>query len=209
MADKYRNFSELSQHEIEGQDYEVIYRRSDSIFEVMAVHGGAIEPGTSEIADAIAGKHFSFYTLKGIKEHGNADLHIKSTRFDEPQALSLLKRARIAITVHGRKRDGQTVYVGGLHLQLKEQLINALETAGFKATHQDFPSYKGLNFRNLCNLGQSKAGVQLEISRGLRSAFFKPLGVIGRQTGSFDTFVGAVRNVLLMWQKEYNNALFP
>jgi phage replication-related protein YjqB (UPF0714/DUF867 family) len=207
MVDKYRNFSELSWHEREGQDYEVVYRRSDSIFLVMAVHGGAIEPGTSEIADAIAGKNFSFYTLKGIKEHGNADLHIKSTCFDEPQALSLLKRSRIAITVHGRKREGQTIYVGGLHLQLKERIIYALEAAGLKVTHQDFPSYKGLNFRNLCNLGQSEAGVQLEISKGLRSAFFKPLGGIGRQTRSFDTFVGAVRNVLLRWQKEYHNAL--
>lgn len=207
MLDKYESFRELSRHEIEGQDYEIIKRQTSSIFLIMAAHGGSIELGTSEIADAIAGKKFSFYTFKGIKNHGNADLHIKSTYFDEPQAISLLKTAKIAVTIHGRNREEQIVYVGGLHLQLKERILSELKAADFKSTDQDLTPYKGLNSRNLCNLGQSCAGVQLELSRGLRKAFFKHSGEKINQTKIFDRFVSAVRNVLLNWQREYSNAL--
>jgi phage replication-related protein YjqB (UPF0714/DUF867 family) len=209
MADKYKNFNELAQHEIEGQDFEIAYRESGSIFLVIAMHGGAIESGTSEIADAIAGKNFSFYTFRGIKEHGNADLHITSTYFDEPRVISLLRRSKFSITVHGRNKKDQIVYVGGLHLQLKEQIVNALKDADFRATHQDYPAFKGLNAKNLCNQGQSKTGVQLEISRGLRETFFKSSGGKGEvgHTESFDKFIGAVRNVLLMWQKESGNGI--
>lgn len=43
-----------------------------------APHGGGIEPGTSEIADAIGGERGSFYTFGGLKSSGTADLHITS-----------------------------------------------------------------------------------------------------------------------------------
>jgi phage replication-related protein YjqB (UPF0714/DUF867 family) len=111
MKDKYKSFNELAQHEIEGQDFEISYRETGSIFVVIAVHGGAIESGTSEIADAIAGKNFSFYTFRGIKKHGNTELHIASIYFDEPRAVSLLKRTKFAITVHGRNKKDQIVIV--------------------------------------------------------------------------------------------------
>ena len=173
MVDKYKSFNELAQHEIEGQDFEIADREAGSVFVIIAMHGGAIEFGTSEIADAIAGKNFSFYTFKGIKEHGNADLHITSTHFDEPRAISLLRKSKVAITVHGRNKEDRIVYVGGLHLQIKRQIISTLKRAGFRATHQDYASFKGLNTKNICNLGQSKTGVQLEISKGLRKTFFK------------------------------------
>jgi poly-gamma-glutamate hydrolase-like protein len=67
VADKYRNFAAL-----------------------VAPHGGGIEPGTSELADAIAASDLSFYTFEGLKPSGNTDLHITSTRFDEPMCLTLL-----------------------------------------------------------------------------------------------------------------------
>ena len=207
MADKYKSFNELAQHEIEGQDFEIAYREAGSMFVVIAMHGGSIEVGTSEIADAIAGENFSFYTFRGIKERGNADLHITSTYFDEPRVISLLRRTKFAITVHGRNKKDQIVYVGGLHLQLKKQIITALESAGFSATHQDYPAFKGLNAENICNLGQSKTGVQLEISRGLRETFFKSSvdKDEGGCTKNFNKFIGAVRSVLLMWQQESDN----
>ena len=207
MADKYKSFNELAQHETEGQDFEIAYREAGSAFVIIAMHGGAIEFGTSEIADAIAGKNFSFYTFRGMKEQGNADLHITSTYFDEPRVISLLRKSKFAITVHGRNKEDQIVYVGGLHLQLKKQIVSALKRAGFRATHQDYPSFKGLNTKNICNLGQSKSGVQLEISRGLRETFFKSSmenGEVGR-TKCFNKFIGAVRSVLLMWQQESDN----
>jgi phage replication-related protein YjqB (UPF0714/DUF867 family) len=67
----------------------------------VAPHGGGIEPGTSELADAIAGSDLSFYTFEGLKSSGNTDLHITSTRFDEPMCLTLLASSSVVVTLHG------------------------------------------------------------------------------------------------------------
>ena len=83
MADKYRNFAELARSERSGIDYDVLVRRARPAFAIIAPHGGGIEPGTSEIADAVAGLTHSFYTFEGLRTSGNTDLHITSTRYDE------------------------------------------------------------------------------------------------------------------------------
>jgi len=36
----------------------------------MAPHGGGIEPGTIDIADAIARSEYTFYAFQGIKKRG-------------------------------------------------------------------------------------------------------------------------------------------
>jgi len=54
---------------------------------ILSIHGGDIEPGTTRIANAIAGWDHSFYTFEGIKTARNLSLHITSTRFDEPSAM--------------------------------------------------------------------------------------------------------------------------
>ena len=54
MADKYRDFEDLAQHETSGIDFRIRVRRATDAFAVVAPHGGGIEPGTSEIAEAIA-----------------------------------------------------------------------------------------------------------------------------------------------------------
>ena len=80
MSDKYPDFETLSQHEISGVDYRILVRRATTGFSIVAIHGGGIEPGTSELADAVAGLEFSFYAFEGLKGSGNADLHITSTQ---------------------------------------------------------------------------------------------------------------------------------
>ena len=101
MADKYPNFATLARHERSGIDYRVLVRRARPAFDIIAPHGGGIEPGTSEIADAIAGEKYSFYAFEGLKPSGNADLHLTSTRFDEPLCLAVLGDSSLALTVHG------------------------------------------------------------------------------------------------------------
>ncbi len=54
MPDTYPNFAALARKERSGIDYQVRVRRARPAFAIMAPHGGGIEPGTSEIADAIA-----------------------------------------------------------------------------------------------------------------------------------------------------------
>jgi phage replication-related protein YjqB (UPF0714/DUF867 family) len=54
MADTYPNFEALSAAETSGVDYDILIRRETVAFAIVAPHGGGIEGGTSELADAVA-----------------------------------------------------------------------------------------------------------------------------------------------------------
>src|SRR4030042_6317944 len=112
----YQSYKELSEHEVEGQDYRIGMELRDPRVLIMAIHGGKIEPGTTEIAEAIAGMDYSFYSFEGLKAAGNSALHIESHLFDEPHALQAVNQADIVITVHGQldQRD-EFIMVGGLN----------------------------------------------------------------------------------------------
>ncbi len=200
MADKYRNFASLARHERSGIDYDVLVRRARPVFAIVAPHGGGIEPGTSEISDAIAGGKFSFYTFEGLKSSGNADLHITSTRFDEPMCLTVLSHSLVVVTLHGEhsEDDGEGVFLGGLDTTLGARIGTALTRKGFDVREHQDPDLQGRERTNLCNRGTTGAGVQLELSRAVRKTMFESLTRTGRKkpTERFDVFVKAVRKVL-------------
>jgi phage replication-related protein YjqB (UPF0714/DUF867 family) len=200
MPDTYCNFAELARHEKAGIDYDVLVRRARPAFAIVAPHGGGIEPGTSEIADAIAGPAFSFYTFEGLKSKGNAVLHITSTRFDEPMCLTLLSQSSVVLTLHGEhsEEDGEGVFVGGLDEVLGAQIGTALTRKGFDVRKHRNRKLQGLEPNNLCNRGTSSAGVQLELSKAVRKTLFKSLTRKGRKekTERFDVLVNAVRTVV-------------
>jgi phage replication-related protein YjqB (UPF0714/DUF867 family) len=208
MADKYRNFRVLSRNETAGIDYQISVRRARDAFAIVAPHGGGIEPGTSEIADAIADGDFSMYAFDGIKSSGNSDLHITSTRFDEPMCITLITESDVVLTIHGEHsdEDGEGVFLGGRNKGLGKSVAAALEAADFVVRQHPDPGLQGLERRNLCNRGQTGKGVQLELSRTIRRAMFASLTREGRKTKTekFHTFVGAVRGVL---EKESSRAV--
>src|SRR3954470_7918033 len=133
MADIYASFEELADNETAGLTYSILARQNKEAFAVVAPHGGGIEEGTSEIADAISGSDFSFYTFEGLKLRGNTDLHITSTRFDEPMCITLIERCDAVVTIHGQESevDGDGVFIGGLDHTLGARLGTALKNAGF------------------------------------------------------------------------------
>jgi phage replication-related protein YjqB (UPF0714/DUF867 family) len=200
MADKYRNFATLALNEQSGIDYGIVVRRARLAFAIIAPHGGGIEPGSSEIADAIAGERFSFYGFEGLKSSGNADLHITSTRFDEPMCLTVLGHSGVILTIHGEDSDGagEGVFVGGLDVALGAQIGTALTEKGFDVREHSDPDLQGRDPTNICNRGTSCAGVQLELSRAVRETLFESLTRTGRKhpTARFEVFVTAVRQVL-------------
>jgi len=53
--DRYESFDELCKHAIEGRDFRIRTASRPGQVAVIAPHGGGIEPGTSELAEAIAG----------------------------------------------------------------------------------------------------------------------------------------------------------
>jgi phage replication-related protein YjqB (UPF0714/DUF867 family) len=200
MPDKYRNFDVLSRNETSGIDYQISVRRSTDAFAIVAPHGGGIEPGTSEIADAIAAREFSFYEFEGLKSSGNTDLHITSTRFDEPMCLTLIRQSNIVLTIHGEDSDadGEPVFMGGEDAELGQMLSAALTASGFEVRQHPDPQLQGLEPCNLCNRGTTGRGVQLELSRRVREQMFLSLSREGRKqtTPRFHTFVDAIRSVL-------------
>jgi phage replication-related protein YjqB (UPF0714/DUF867 family) len=196
MADTYPNFAALEQHERSGVDYGILVRRAAPAFAIVAPHGGGIEPGTSEIADAIAAQKWSFYGFEGLKRQGNRVLHITSTCFDEPMCFILLRHTIRVVTIHGEESDddGEGVFVGGLDAGLGARIGAALTAQGFDVRKHPDPNLQGLDPLNVCNRGTAGAGVQLELSRTVRETLFDSLTREGRKHPKprFTTFVDAV-----------------
>jgi phage replication-related protein YjqB (UPF0714/DUF867 family) len=189
MTSPYSTFKQLAESESEGKDYQVRIDLKDSSVLVMAPHGGKIEPGTAEVAEAIAGMDYSFYAFEGLKADGNNVLHLESHLFDEPRALQAIEKADIVITVHGQLNQKDAfVMIGGLHDGLRSEIQHQLEVAGFQ-TRPPTDRLMGTDPKNICNRGRSKAGVQLEISRKVRD-------LLRTDRTQLQTFAGAIRKAI-------------
>jgi phage replication-related protein YjqB (UPF0714/DUF867 family) len=198
MRDKYGSFSQLAAKQRRGADFRVRFRNRRSNVLVIAPHGGGIEPGTSETAVAIAGHDLSFYAFEGIRLRGNGELHITSTRFDEPRCVLLVQSSQSAISIHGEDSLDPVVYIGGRDAKMMSCLRSSLTDRGFRVKSHRSPALQGIDPTNICNRTISGGGVQLELSKGLRRSFFQSLSKSGRRftTERFDEFVGAVREAL-------------
>jgi phage replication-related protein YjqB (UPF0714/DUF867 family) len=199
MVDKYRNFAELVRNEKENSDFQIRWRECRGTAAIVAPHGGGIEPGTSELAEAIAGADLSFYAFEGIKKSGKGDLHITSCRFDEPRAAALVNASPRVIALHGELDSPDlTVFLGGLDIELGKLIQAALEAAGFVVRTHDDPNLQGVDKNNICNRGRSGRGVQLELSRPLRRSFFRSFNKSGRQhmTDQGERLVDAMRRAI-------------
>jgi phage replication-related protein YjqB (UPF0714/DUF867 family) len=172
MADRYPSYHALRQSEVEGRDYAIAVQQRQSHVAILAPHGGFIETGTTAIAQAIAADELSFYSFNGLKPGNNQDLHITSTCFDEPRCHALIATAHSVLTVHGEKSSRDVVFLGGLDEALGAHLARSLGACGFQVEPHHNPRLQGRHVQNICNLGQSGRGVQLELSRGLRSSLF-------------------------------------
>ena len=190
MPDRYSRFAELAADKTEGVDYRIGRTLRDSDVLILAPHGGKIEPGTSEIAEAIAAGSYSVYRFEGCQGSGNfTELHITSENFDEPQALEAVRRSRFVVVVHGyRDTERAFVMVGGSDEELRSAIERSLGDAGFQIE----PPQAGLTGRspeNICNRGQGGHGCQLEISRLLRDHLRESDSEMAR-------FAAAVRNAV-------------
>lgn len=183
-VDKYSSYSELSKSEKEGADYDKDVRALErALVVVIAPHAGRIEPKTGPIAQEIAGADFSLYCFRGRKANGNRDLHITSHNFDEPECVDLVAGHRWVVAIHGCDEEGERVFLGGRDKALIADLAAQLEQVGIIAETSGH-KYRGTDPKNICNRGNSKAGVQFELSLPFRKGTRVP------------AFVAAVRSVL-------------
>lgn len=181
----------------EGVDYRIIIQKRPSKVMILAPHGGSIEPGTSELAGAIAGEDFSLYCFEGIQPGGNENLHITSTNFDEPRCQEILSHAQHVLSVHGCSGGQEMIYIGGLYQTGKNEFYRALVAAGFPAA-EAHSSLAGRSPDNICNQGQSGHGVQFELTEGFRQTLFGDLTPSGRKhpLPPFHAFVSVCRELL-------------
>jgi phage replication-related protein YjqB (UPF0714/DUF867 family) len=167
---KYGCFAELAAAESPGRDYRVrTSRPAGSDVLIIAPHGGLIEAGTSEVAELIAGGDHCLFSFEGLKPRGsNRDLHITSHRFDHPECVALASRANVVLSVHGCL-GATRIHIGGLDVQLADELAGSLRTAGFPIDPAS-ERYPGRHPLNICNRGLRGKGAQLEITYDLRAA---------------------------------------
>jgi phage replication-related protein YjqB (UPF0714/DUF867 family) len=193
MPDKYDSYAELRASEApDAFEITVVDRNTAAV--VLAPHGGKIELGTTEIAAAVAGDAVSAYAFTGKKASDNFDLHITATRFDEPMALALVSRSEFCVAIHGASGEEPVVFLGGLDEARKADLRQRLSDAGFEPVDPVDPDLQGTSPCNICNRGASGAGVQLEITRGLRDALTD--GADPEAPGRLAAFAAAVRGAI-------------
>jgi phage replication-related protein YjqB (UPF0714/DUF867 family) len=199
MPTVFRDFAALDHATTEGVDYRRELRRTGAGVAHIAVHGGGIEAGTAEAADAVARLNGQdYYAFVGLRNSGNGALHITSTHFDEPQCVALQRSARATVAYHGCAGGRPMVHLGGGDQNLKRRIGDALVDAGFAVDWATAEDLDGSDRRNICNRNASGAGVQLELSTALRASFFpdgrtsRSTRQSGRRTDVFERFVAAV-----------------
>ncbi|MCM2676602.1 poly-gamma-glutamate hydrolase family protein [Alkalicoccobacillus plakortidis] len=198
MNDLYQNIEELKRDNEIGRDYQIRYQTKQSTILFKAIHGGGIEPGTSELAEYSAADRDSFYCFEGIRSSGNANLHITSVHFDEPQCLDLVAASSYTISYHGYSGGSEmNTIVGGLDYKLRAAIAEELLAAGFQAeeaiaAHQ----IGGSHPENIVNKNQRGKGVQLEISYQQRLLLFERFTAPGRRETKNELFSKYVAAVL-------------
>jgi phage replication-related protein YjqB (UPF0714/DUF867 family) len=135
----------------------------------MAPHGGRIEPYTTELAEAIAGEDFSFYSFIGRQAKNNRrELHVASHLYDEELAEEMIAGAELVFAVHGHRcEESEFLMPGGRHVPLRIRLKAALQGCGFDVREPE-AGLAGEDPQNICNRGTLGRGLQIEVSKALR-----------------------------------------
>lgn len=188
-ADTYINFADLSANEVNGVDYKIESKDIGSTSVIMAIHGGKIEKGTTELAKSISDfGSYNYYSFLGIKSSDNFSLHITSSNFDEKLARDMAAKSKYTVSIHGAAGTDKVTYLGGLDTAMGKQIQKSLVAAGFVVK----PATEGLNgmdIQNIANSNLSGKGVQLEITKGLRDSFFTSTG---SSSATLAKYAGAV-----------------
>lgn len=189
--DKYKNFGELVQEERRGTTFQTKVLNRNSAIAVVAPHGGYIEPGTSQIAKAIAGEDCNLYLFEALKSKGASNLHVTSSNYDDPDCLQLVSGCDVVVGIHGMKGKEDLVRVGGLDDNLRKVITAQLNLVGFPSELWVLgKKFSGRSPSNICNLGQRRQGVQLEISRSLRDKLVTDESVLSAFSETIRSAIG-------------------
>lgn len=185
---EYSSYSSLRSRNTYGSDYKIVTRDRASSKAVIAIHGGGIEFETDDIASAIAARGgYDYYGFIGLRK-GFA-LHITSTNFREPRAVNMVSKSTRTVAIHGCGGTSQAItYVGGRDKYLGNKIKSALRAAGFKAVTAP-ARLAGTSSSNIVNRNRIDKGVQLELSRPMRSK-------LANNSTLFNRYVNAVNRAM-------------
>ncbi len=196
---------------------------------VMALHGGGVEMGTSELCLAIAGYHpktlaplqdgrgaHDYWMFEGLRSSGNSELHVTSTNCDDRVALSMAASSLNVLSLHGctAAQAGtvpRAVVVGGRSTRFRSLLKAEFDTVGIAwRDGSEVPALAGVDPDNPCNRTLLGKGGQLELTTELRAAMFAVntrAGRAGSTTDLFDDFVGACRAAIARLEQDPEQAV--
>jgi phage replication-related protein YjqB (UPF0714/DUF867 family) len=197
-VDKYASVPEL-EHRAGKDAYKVRLLDRKSAVTIISPHGGFVEPGTSAVTRAVAGRQYNLFDFQGLKTPGAFELHVTSTRFRHPALSQLLAASRAALSIHSMGNIGTSaIWLGGRNNRLKQLTLAKLRASGF-VVEPESPYFRGESLTNIVNMCADH-GVQLELSRELLDDVFIGPGFIPdsqpRTTERFDSLVSALRRAL-------------
>ncbi|MFC5719469.1 poly-gamma-glutamate hydrolase family protein [Streptomyces gamaensis] len=206
----------------EGTEYARRYRRHEMLdaspdgrypynrTTVLALHGGGIEGGTSELCLGIAGYHpatsepvradgpfHDYWMFEGLRNSDNRGLHVTSKHCDDHVARSMAAGSLNVLSLHGcsAAQAGapasrpEAVVVGGLNAGFQRLMTEELRAAGFQTIDgAKVPDLNGDHPDNICNRTMLGKGGQLELTTELRQSMFGTFTRQGRPKSTNETF---------------------
>ncbi|MEV4743281.1 poly-gamma-glutamate hydrolase family protein [Streptomyces sp. NPDC049555] len=206
----------------EGTDYARRYKRhemADASLDgrfpfartaVMALHGGGIEAGTSELCLAVAGYHpatlepmqadgavHDYWMFEGLRSKDNDELHVTSRNCDDRVALAMAAGSLNVLSLHGctAAQAGapasrpEAVVIGGRNADFRRHLQQELAAAGFQTVDgTKISALDGDDPQNICNRTLLGKGAQLELTTELRRSLFGTFTRQGRGQSTNDAF---------------------
>jgi len=193
FAGGYHSFADLSAAE-DPADYSIQATDNGRDTTILALHGGGIERGTSELAEAISGQgKYNTYLFEGLKATDNQSLFLKAIDFDEPKAVSLVQDSDYTVSIVGAVGDEETTYIGGQNRMLAELIKLHLMTKGYHVETLSIPDrIAGVMDSNIVNQnklfnGYQLGGVQIAVSKGLRDKLAADPGTLSDYAGAINT----------------------
>ena len=187
---------------IQDKDYIIERKINNPEVVLLAIHGGNLEPGTSEIVKYIAADKYTYYSFEFLrKEIIHNKLHVPSTQFDEISCLEVVGPAKKVISFHGFLSNDEEIILGGLDDEMKAKLGQKLKNHQYSTRKN--PKLRGISKENICNRNYRKKGLQIELSLGLREKMFHGGGEFDRSTPT-DKFYEFCDLVRLFIEESYD-----
>lgn len=190
-----KNFVELKAKGKEGIDYVITFNPSNALnpdYFLMTLHGGKIEAGTTELAQAVLKQYslknrtvsaYDFSSLHHSKIFDESSLtdpefHLTSARNDDPILKREAMKASHCLSLHGFKGDESDFCLGGRdhegrdHFSKKIELFLSQNAPELKSCTTCCGKWRGEATLNPVNFCKNK-GIQIEMSQKVRLKILK------------------------------------